>query len=69
MYDRIDSGNENFVTILEAMIGHDKIVVDDEGALIGIFKREKQFLNIKNYRRISDERKVYKYKNIHGTSV
>ena len=41
MYDKIDSGNENFVTILETMLGHDSIAVDDEGALIGIFKREK----------------------------
>ena len=36
---------------------------------MGIYKRKKDFLNIKNYRRIKDDKKLYQIKNENGNSV
>ena len=41
-----------WLNILEVMMSIDKIDVDDEGILMGMFRRSKSFLNIKSYRTI-----------------
>ena len=47
MYSNIDTFTDAFVPIFELMIGRDTIKIDDEGIILGLFKRTKNFLNIK----------------------
>jgi hypothetical protein len=57
------------VPILEVMFGRDTIQVDDESILMGMFKRSKDFLNIKDYRWIRDTMTSYQVKNKNGNPV
>jgi len=41
---------DKWLKIIEVMIGIDKIDIDDENFLLGMFRRSKSFLNIKSYR-------------------
>ena len=47
MYTNIDTFLDPFVPILEFMIGRDTIKIDNEGLILGVFNRVKNFLNIK----------------------
>ena len=54
-----NSFSDKYLNILEVMIGIDKIDVDDEHFLKGMFRRSKYFLNIKNYRTIQSPLEYY----------
>ena len=48
------------------MIGKDSVEIDNEGVILGYFKRTKEFLNIKKTRMLKDSKGTYEFKNKYG---
>jgi len=66
MYKNIDDFLGPFVPILEVMVGMDSILVDHEGLLMGLYKRTKDFMNIKNTRLLRVGKENYEALNSKG---
>ena len=69
MYTNIETYyKENFVPIYELMLGVDTVHVDDEGPIMGLSQRSKDFLNIKSIRQIKDFKDAYNVLDHEGAS-
>ena len=44
MYNTIENNKAKYFPLMEVMIGQDTIKIDDEGAILGLYHRQKQYL-------------------------
>jgi len=68
-FSNIDTFNEEVIPIFEIMLGRDTIMIDNEGIFLGLFKRVKNFLNIKQYRLLKDIKTDYVVNNAFGNGL